>query len=117
MPIELYWSLPSQPSRALKAFMDDSGLPYTDRHLDIRKGEARSPEILKLNPAGTVPFLVIDGRPMVETVAIMRYLTKAYPQYEHLGRLYPGSDVKKRYNIDRWCDFYTSELRPAFTTK
>ena len=115
MPIELYWSLPSQPSRALKALLDDAGIAFTEKHLDLTTGETRTPAVLKLNPNGTVPFLVVDGRPMTETVAIMRYLAKAYPQ--QLDRLYPKGNLKQRYSIDKWCDFYTDALRPAFTRK
>lgn len=115
MPIELYWALPSQPSRALKAYLEDAGIPYTDRHLDISKGEQRTPEILKLNPKGTVPFIVSDGKTMIETVAIMRYLAKMHPT--QLDRLYPKGDLKKRYTIDKWCDWYTQDLRPVFTRK
>lgn len=114
MAIVLYWFLLSQPSRALKAMLDDSGIEYSDRHLDLQKGETRTPEILKLNPAGTVPFITVDGQPMTETIAIMRYLTRAYPQ--QLGHLYPKSDLKKRYLIDKWGDFYTDSLRPAFAS-
>ena len=32
------------------------------------------PEILKYSPAGSLPFLVIDGVVYKETVALMRYL-------------------------------------------
>ena len=37
------------------------------------------PDILKHSPAGSLPFLVIDGKPYNETVALMRYLAAKYP--------------------------------------
>ncbi len=42
--------------------------------LDLAKGEARTPELLALNPNGKVPTLVVDGTPMFEAVAIIQWL-------------------------------------------
>lgn len=72
--IALYWGRASQPARALKAFLVDSGIEHEDHELDMFKGEAKKPEILAINPAGTVPFITYDGVLMVESVAIMRFL-------------------------------------------
>ena len=107
----LYWSVMSQPSRALKVFLLDSGIAHTERHLDLQKQEHKSPEICAINPAGTVPFITFDGECMVETVAVMRFLSEVCGG--KAGKLY-STEAFKQYQIDKWCDFYTDSFRPAF---
>jgi len=112
--ITCYWGNVSQPSRAMKAFLDDSGIPHESRHVDMLKSENYTdPEILKYSPAGSLPFLVIDGVVYKETVALMRYLCGKYP--DKAMKFYaPADDLETRYEIDKWCDFYTDAFRPAF---
>merc|ERR1712027_234102 len=112
--ITCYWGSVSQPSRALKAFLDDAAIPHQSRHVDMLKSENYTdPEILKYSPAGSLPFLVIDGVVYKETVALMRYLCGKYP--DTAMKFYaPADDLETRYEIDKWCDFYTDAFRPAF---
>ena len=44
-------------------------------HVDVGKGEHRSPEFLAVNPNGKVPALVDGDVKMWESVAIMAYLS------------------------------------------
>ena len=111
MSLQIVWGTGSQPSRALKAFLMDAGIPHTERVVDLEKGEHKTPEITALNPAGTVPFLIEDGELLVETVAIMRYLSEKYPA--QAGKLY-STDPARQYVIDKWCDFWADALRTAF---
>lgn len=51
------------------------GMQYDWQHVDILKGEARTPEFLELNPNGKVPTIVLDdGRVLYESNAILGYL-------------------------------------------
>ena len=52
MALALYWTLGSQPSRALKTMLVHGGVEHEDKHLDLGKGEHKTPEVLALNPAG-----------------------------------------------------------------
>ena len=38
--------------------IEEGGLPYELRELDILRGEHRSPEFLSINPAGYVPAMI-----------------------------------------------------------
>lgn len=52
-----------------------------DAHITVRpfdRSYIRGPEYRKLSPAGKVPVLLHDGRPMVESVAIMEFISNAY---------------------------------------
>ena len=72
--IDLYWNMFSQPSRAVKSLLDAGNVKYSDHHLDLFKGEHKQPDILKINPAGQVPFVVINGEVCTESAATLRLL-------------------------------------------
>ena len=59
--LDVYWSLPSQPAKAVKSLCIMGQVPHGDKHLDIFKGENRTPEMMKLNPSGQVPFIAVNG--------------------------------------------------------
>ena len=109
--ITCYWSNVSQPSRALRSFLVDSGLAHESRHVDMLKMENYTdPDVLRYSPADSLPFLVIDGVVYRETVAVMRYLAGRFP--DKAGKFYaPPDDLETRYQIDKWCDFYTDVFR------
>ena len=51
--------------------------PYDWTEIDTQKGESRTAEFLKLNPAGQVPTVVFDeGRALAQSNAIIRYLAR-----------------------------------------
>jgi glutathione S-transferase len=61
----------------VKWVCDYLGKPYAWTEIDTQKGETRTAEFLKLNPAGQVPTVVFDdGRPLAQSNAIIRYLAR-----------------------------------------
>ena len=50
------------------------GLSYEKRNYALREGEQRAPAYLKLNPAGLVPALEVDGIILGQSLAIIEYL-------------------------------------------
>ena len=52
MVLTLYWSLGSQPSRALKSLLVAGDVQHEEKQINILTGEHKSPEILELNPRG-----------------------------------------------------------------
>lgn len=107
----LYWSFMSQPARALKCFLLDACIEHEERHLDLQKEEHKSPQLMAINPAGTVPFITFDGQCMVETVAIMRFLSEVCGDK---ACKYYSQEPLQQFHIDKWCDFYADAFRPAF---
>lgn len=56
------------------------GLPFRLSEVDVLSGANRTPDYLKLNPAGQVPILVLeDGRLLPESGAILHYLAEGTP--------------------------------------
>ena len=83
--LEIFWLSGSPYAwRGLLA-LEVKQLKYTSRLLDASKGEVKAPEYLKLNPRGTVPTLK-DGEVIVrESLAIMAYLDRKYPEPSLFG--------------------------------
>lgn len=55
--------------------LDEGGIPYDFRNIDIVKGEHRTSEFLAINPAGLVPVLITpEGDALYEVAALMVYL-------------------------------------------
>jgi glutathione S-transferase len=69
----------------------------------------RSPEFRAINPAGKVPTLMIDGRPLTEVAACLFYLAKRFPE----AKLLPEGDVEAEAQAVSWMSFIASTLHPA----
>lgn len=85
--LELYIAAPdsvrlidvSPPSWVVEMVLLHKGLRYERHALAFDRGEHKRPEVLALNPRGTIPILVDDGHPVSETFAILEYLELTRP--------------------------------------
>ncbi|NMM00578.1 glutathione S-transferase family protein [Paraburkholderia sp. RP-4-7] len=75
----LYYS-PGAASMAVHWIMIEMGIPFDARLVDIDAGNQRNPEYLRLNPAGRVPTLVVDGAPRHESAALLMLLAERHPE-------------------------------------
>lgn len=64
-----------------------TGLSFEEQAVDIRLPD-RTPVHLQASPEGKVPALLVDGKPLVENVAILTYLNALVPD----AGLLPQSD-------------------------
>jgi glutathione S-transferase len=108
--IKLYWSLASPPSRAVKALLVAGDIEHDEQLIDVTKGQGKTPEMLKLNPLGTVPFVVVKGKTYTDSQAIMRYLAMKYPS---LNKYYPNKTPENKAHIDIGLDFCCTSLKPT----
>src|SRR5215472_3112031 len=58
--------------------LEEMGLPYRLRDVDLLVGVRNDAEFLAVNPAGYIPALVDGEATLVESVAIMEYLIARY---------------------------------------
>jgi len=79
--MELYHNDMSVCAQKVRLVLAEKGLSPTFHHLDLRAGDAHSPEYLKLNPNGVVPTLVDGGLPIIESTVICEYLDDACPEH------------------------------------
>jgi len=76
--------------------MEELGLKYQQVPLDMKAGEHKSPEYLKLNPNGKIPCLIDDDLVLWESMAINHYLTE-----KHKPELF-GSGLKEKARTMQW---------------
>ncbi|HUY19811.1 MAG TPA: glutathione S-transferase family protein [Candidatus Binataceae bacterium] len=69
----------STHARKVRMVMAEKGIAYDRINVDLRAGEQKRPEYLKLNPHGHVPTLMVDGTPLYESTAIIEYLDETQP--------------------------------------
>lgn len=58
--------------------LEEMGLPYRLRPVDLLAGAENDPEFLAVNPAGFIPALQDGDTVVVESIAILDYLTTRY---------------------------------------
>ena len=87
--------------------LEEMGIPYDLRPVNVRKGDQKAEAFLALNPNGKVPVLVDDGFVLTESAAILVYLA------EKTGRLLPRDGVG-RVRVFEQLFFHASGLSPAF---
>ena len=58
--------------------LEEMGLPYRLRPVDLLAGVQNDPEFLAINPAGFIPVIQDGDIVMVESIAIMEYLMARY---------------------------------------
>lgn len=76
MSITFYFKPMSSATRVHWA-LEELGIPYEGVKMAL-DGDQRKPEYLRLNPNGTVPLLVVDGRPIFESLAQLLWLAETY---------------------------------------
>ncbi len=85
--------------------LEEMGLPYAVRRIDLLKGEQKSPEFLAICPNGRIPAIVDDGFAVFESGACLVYLA------EKTGLLMPG-DVQGRSRVMQWLMFQMGGVGP-----
>ncbi|MDI1442849.1 glutathione S-transferase family protein [Polyangium sp. 6x1] len=77
MAITFYFSPYSSAVRIHWA-LEELGIPYDGVRVDLKAGDQKKPDFLKLNPNGKVPTIVDDGVPYFESAAINIHLGQKY---------------------------------------
>jgi glutathione S-transferase len=78
--LELYHNHTSVCAAKVRFALEEKGLSWTGRYVDIFSGEQHRPEYLKLNPLAVIPTLVHDGTPFIESNLINEYLDDTFPE-------------------------------------
>lgn len=85
MAIEVFWSSGSPFAWRVLLALEAKGLPYVSRLLEMSSREHKTPELLALNPRGQVPVLRDGDFAVYESIAIMAYLDRKYPDRPLFG--------------------------------
>jgi GST-like protein len=110
MSIELH-AFDTPNGRKISVALEEMALAYTVRIIDIRKGQQREPDFLKISPNGKIPAIVDhdgpNGRPVsiFESGAILIYLG------EKTGKFWPR-DLEARIPVLEWLMFQHGGFGP-----
>ena len=80
MAIDIYWGSGSSYAWRVLLALEYKRVPYRSHLLQFSKQEHKSPQMLRLNPRGRVPVLKDGDFVCYESLAIMMYLDRSYPQ-------------------------------------
>ncbi|HVP69232.1 MAG TPA: glutathione S-transferase family protein [Anaeromyxobacteraceae bacterium] len=106
--MELFYGRNSGNSARSVFALEESGVPFTRRLLDTRKGENRTADYLAVNPMGKIPALSDGAFRLWESNAINWYVAERHPS----AGLLPGS-VEGRAAVQRWLFFQAAHVSPA----
>jgi GST-like protein len=105
--IDLY-TAPTPNGWKASILLEEVGLPYTVKPIDLGKLEQKEDWFLRINPNGRIPAIVdrdADGFAVFESGAILVYLA------EKTGRLLP-TDPKGRSRVLQWLMFQMAGVGP-----
>lgn len=112
MAITLYHH-PFSRASGVVWMLEEVGVQYELRFVDIMKGAQKAAELLVLNPMGKLPILVDGDAVVTESAAIGLYLADRYSS----GRLAPTPDDSARATYLRWSLFAPSVIEPGSMAK
>jgi GSH-dependent disulfide-bond oxidoreductase len=105
-----YWTTPN--GHKVTICLEESGLPYRIRPVNISKGEQFEPDFLRISPNNRMPAIVDDdptggGAPLsvFESGAILVYLA------EKSGQFLPA-DLRGRFEVLQWLFWQMGGLGP-----
>jgi glutathione S-transferase len=101
---------PGSASMPVHLALLEIGVPHEIRRVDIDAGEQRNPEYLKLNPNGLVPTLIVEGKPLFETAALLMLSAERHPEVK-LAPL-PGAPERALYL--QWMMHLSNTVQAAF---
>lgn len=109
MALQLYF-FPTPNGRKVSIALEEMGLEYEIRIVDIFKSEQTQPEYLAISPNARIPGLVdsdVDGGPVVmfESGAMLQYLGRKS------GLFYPLREARRAW-VDAWVFWQMAGLGP-----
>ena len=109
-PIELYY-WPTPNGWKITIMLEELGVPYTVKYVNIGKGDQFEPSFLKIAPNNRMPAIIDPegpgGQPIsvFESGAILQYLGRKF------GKFYPA-DERRRVEVEEWLFWQVGGLGP-----
>lgn len=100
-PIELYY-WPTPNGWKVSILLEELGVPYDLKLINIGKGEQFAADFLKIAPNNRMPAIIDpdgpDGNPVsvFESAAILMYLARKF------GQFYPTGDARQQIAVEEW---------------
>lgn len=106
-----YWPTPN--GHKIPIMLEECGLPYRVKPVNMLRGEQFKPAFLRINPNNKIPAIVDSqgpgGRPFAifESGAILQYLA------EKSGKFMPR-ETRRRFTVLQWLNFQVASVGPMF---
>lgn len=107
MELKLYHYWRSGASWRVRLGLAYKGLSYESIPVNLLESEEKRAEYKQLNPSTYVPCLLVDGKPLGESLAILEWLEECFPKPSIL----PG-DALQRAEVRRFAETINSGIQP-----
>jgi glutathione S-transferase len=104
-----FFHSPNTRSAGAFILLEELGAPYDLHVLNMKAGEQRGADYLKINPMGKVPAILHGDALVTEQVALFIYLADLFPE----AGLTPALGDPLRGPYLRWLTYYGSCFEPA----
>lgn len=110
-PIELYY-WPTPNGKKIAIALEEMGLPYVVKPVNINKGDQFKPDFLKISPNNRMPAIVDpegpDGAPIsvFESAAILLYLARKSGKFG-------GATPREQAEVESWLVWQVANLGPV----
>jgi len=108
--LTLYHWEPNANSGKPMLTLAEKGVEYRSHYLDLLKFDQHQPEYLQVNPDGTLPALVHDGRVLTESTPMMEYIDEQFD-----GPQLRPADPLERWQMRWWMRFFDSYFAPSLS--
>jgi GSH-dependent disulfide-bond oxidoreductase len=108
--LTLYHWEPNANSGKPMLALAEKGVEYQSHYLDLLNFDQHKPEYLKINPDGTIPAMVHDGKILTESTPMMEYIDEAFD-----GPPLRPSSPKERWRMRWWMRFFDSYFAPSLS--
>jgi GSH-dependent disulfide-bond oxidoreductase len=108
--LTLYHWEPNANSGKPMLALAEKGVPYESRYTDLLKFDQHQPDYLKINPDGTIPTMVHDGRVLTDSTPMMEYVDEAFE-----GPPLKPADPQARWRMRWWMRFFDSYFAPSLS--
>jgi len=107
--IKLYDFASSPNCQRVKVVLAEKKLPFETVPVDLRQGDQKKADFLKLNPYGKVPVIVDGTTVLYESCIINEYLEEKYPEPALMPK-----DPAKRAKVRILIDYGLAHLDSAY---
>jgi glutathione S-transferase len=105
----LYYA-PGTASFPVHLALLEIGAAHELKRVDLAGGEQNTPAYLALNPNAVVPTMLVDGKPVYESAALLMLLAERHPD----KRLAPAPGTADRGRYLQWMLHFANVVQPAF---
>lgn len=112
MAVVLHGFWRSLASYRVRAALHLKGIAFTERIVDLGRGEQLQPAFRALNPQGALPLLEHDGLRLTQSSAILEYLEETWPQVPLLP-----ADAAGRARVRSLAQVTIADVHPLITPR